>query len=85
MLWYVVVSWFIASHISREPFFGMIGAAYVYGIAGAMAEWGNISVFTLPIWFFIPFLLASKIFTIPEFLEKRFNRTVGQFLRWSRS
>ena len=77
--WYVVGSSFIASNISSEHFIGMIGAAYVYGIAVAMAEWGNISVFSLLIWIFIPFLLASRVFTIPEFLEKRFNRTVRQF------
>jgi len=69
--WYVVGSSFIASNISSEHFIGMIGAAYVYGIAVAMAEWGNISVFTLLIWFFIPFLLASRVFTIPERLKGR--------------
>ena len=77
--WYVVGSSFIASNISSEHFIGMVGAAYIYGICVAMSEWGNIWTFSMLIWFFIPFLLASKVFTIPEFLERRFNRTMRQF------
>jgi solute:Na+ symporter, SSS family len=77
--WYVVGGSFIASNISSEHFIGMIGAAFLYGICVAMWEWGNIWSFTLLIWFFIPFLLASKVFTTPEFMERRFNSTLRQF------
>ncbi|GMV64359.1 MAG: sodium transporter [Candidatus Hinthialibacteria bacterium] len=77
--WYVVGGSFIASNISSEHFIGMIGAAYVYGICVALSEWANVFTFSLIIWFFIPFLLASRVFTMPEFLEKRFNRTLRQF------
>jgi len=71
--WYVVGGSFIASNISTEHFIGMIGSAFIYGICVAVWEWGNIWSFSVLIWFFIPFLLASKVFTTPEFLEKRFN------------
>lgn len=77
--WYVVGGSFIASNISAEHFIGMIGAAYIFGICVAMSEWLNIGSFTLLIWLFIPFLLKAKIFTIPEFLEKRFNPFLRQF------
>ncbi len=77
--WYVVGGSFIASNISTEHFIGMIGVAVVYGICVAMSEWGNVLSFTLLIWFFIPFLLASRVFTTPEFLEKRFSPVVRQF------
>ncbi len=76
--WYVVGGSFIASNISTEHFIGMIGAACVYGICVAMAEWMNVLVFSLLIWFFIPFLLASRVFTTPEFLEKRFSPALRQ-------
>lgn len=76
--WYVVGGSFVASNISTEHFIGMIGAAYIYGVCVAMWEWGNISSFTLLIWFFIPFLLASRVFTIPEFMERRFNPGLRQ-------
>ena len=77
--WYVVGGSFIASNISSEHFIGMIGAAVLYGLCVSMACWGNIGSFTFLIWLFIPFLLASRVFTIPEFLERRFNATLRQF------
>jgi SSS family solute:Na+ symporter len=77
--WYVVGSSFICSNISTEHFIGMIGAAFIYGMGVAMWEWGNINSFTVLIWFFIPFLLASKVYTTPEFLEKRFGVVLRQF------
>lgn len=77
--WYVVGSSFIASNISTEHFIGMIGAAFIYGICVAMSEWGNVLSFSVLIWFFIPFLLASKVFTTPEFMERRFHPVLRQF------
>jgi len=77
--WYVVGTSFVASNISTEHFIGMIGAAFVYGICVAMSEWANIWTFSILIWIFIPFLLATRVFTIPEFLERRFNGTMRQF------
>lgn len=76
--WYVIGGSFIASNISTEHFVGMIGAACLYGICVAMSEWGNVLSFSLLIWFFIPFLLASKVFTTPEFLERRFGPALRQ-------
>jgi solute:Na+ symporter, SSS family len=76
--WYVVGGSFIASNISTEHFIGMIGAAVVFGLCVAMSEWANVGSFTLLIWFFIPFLLATRVFTIPEFLEKRFTPALRQ-------
>lgn len=77
--WYVVGGSFIASNISTEHFIGMIGAAYIYGICVADSEWLNVASFSLIIWFFIPFLMASRVFTMPEYLERRFNHTLRQF------
>lgn len=71
--WYVVGTSYVASNISTEHFIGMVGSAYVYGICVAQWEWGNVTSFSILIWLFIPFLLASRVFTAPEFMEKRFN------------
>jgi SSS family solute:Na+ symporter len=76
--WYVVGTSFIGSNISSEHFIGMIGAACVFGICVAMSEWGNVWVFSLLIWVFIPFLLASRVVTMPEFLERRFGPVLRQ-------
>jgi len=74
--WYVVGSSYIAANISSEQFIGMVGAAYVYGICVATPEWSCVIAFSFLIWIFIPFLMAAKVFTAPEFLERRFNRYV---------
>lgn len=71
--WYVVGSSYIAANISVEHFLGMIGAAVIYGICVATQEWSTVIAFSFLIWIFIPFLLTSKVYTAPEFLEKRFN------------
>ena len=77
--WYVVGSSFIASNISSEHFIGMVGGAFVFGICVAMSEWLNVGSFSLLIWIFIPFLLRAKVFTTPEYLERRFNPTLRLF------
>ncbi|MCB9784271.1 MAG: sodium/solute symporter [Candidatus Omnitrophica bacterium] len=77
--WYVVGTSFVASNISTEHFIGMIGAAFVYGICVAVSEWANVFTFSLIIWIFIPFLMASRVFTMPEFLERRYNGFLRQF------
>ena len=77
--WYVVGGSFIASNISTEHFIGMIGAAFIFGVSVAVSEWSNVFSFSLMIWFFIPFLMKSRVFTMPEFLERRFNGTLRQF------
>jgi len=77
--WYVVGASFVGSNISTEHFIGMVGTAYVYGICVAQWEWGNIFAFSVLIWLFIPFLLGSRVFTAPEFLERRFNATCRLF------
>jgi SSS family solute:Na+ symporter len=44
-----------------------------------MREWMNVLSFSVLIWVFIPFLLASKVFTTPEFMERRFSPVLRQF------
>ncbi len=77
--WYVVGSSFIAANISTEHFIGMVGAAVIYGICVATPEWSSVIAFTFLIWIFIPFLMSAKVFTAPEFLERRFSVTLRFF------
>ena len=72
--WYVVGSSYIAANISTEHFIGLIGAAVIYGLCVATGEWSTVIAFTFLIWLFIPYLFTSKVYTAPEFLEKRFNK-----------
>ena len=73
--WYVVGASFITSNISTEHFIGMIGWAYLYGIAIAHWSWANVATFSMLIWIFLPFYLRGNVATMPEFLERRFNRS----------
>ena len=77
--WYVVGASYVAANISIEHFIGMVGAAVIYGICVATPEWSSVIAFSFLIWIFIPFLLTSKVFTAPEYLERRFNPTMRFF------
>jgi SSS family solute:Na+ symporter len=77
--WYVVGSSFIAANISTEHFIGMVGAAVIYGICVATGEWSSVIAFTFLIWMFIPFLLSARVFTAPEYMERRFTVTMRLF------
>lgn len=77
--WYVVGSSYIAANISTEHFIGLIGSSVIYGICMATGEWSSVIAFSFLIWLFIPFLLSAKVFTAPEFLERRFTPTMRLF------
>lgn len=72
--WYAVGSSYIAANISTEHFIGLVGAAFIYGMCVSTSEWSSVIAFTFLIWLYIPFLMSSRVYTAPEFLEKRFNR-----------
>lgn len=73
--WYAIGGSIIAANISTEHFIGMVGAAYAAGFVVAQWEWGNWFTFSALIWIFLPYYLRGGIYTMPEFLERRYNRT----------
>jgi solute:Na+ symporter, SSS family len=73
--WYAIGGSIIASNISTEHFIGMIGVAYAVGFVVAQWEWGNWFTFSVLIWVFLPFYIRGGLFTMPEFLERRYNPT----------
>ncbi len=72
--WYVVGASFIASNISTEHFIGMVGWGFLYGMAVSNWEWGNAITLTALIWIFLPFYMRGNVATMPEFLERRYNK-----------
>ncbi|HVW69110.1 MAG TPA: sodium/solute symporter [Steroidobacteraceae bacterium] len=76
--WYVVGASYVAANISTEQFIGMVGASYLLGVVTALWEWLNVFTFIFMIFIFIPFLLSSKVVTIPEFLSRRYGPVVRQ-------
>ena len=65
-----------ASNISAEQFVGMSGSGYAIGLAMATYEWIAALGLILVAKFFIPIFLEKKIFTMPQFLEERFDKRV---------
>lgn len=73
--WYAIGGSIIAANISTEHFIGMAGAAYAVGFVVAQWEWGNWFTLSVLLWIFLPFYLRGGVYTMPEFLERRFNKT----------
>ena len=63
-----------ASNISSTTLIGLSGAAYVWGIAVSNYEWMAAFVLVFFAIFVIPCYLNSRITTVPEYLERRFDR-----------
>jgi len=75
--WYVIGFSLIAASISSEQFIGEVGWGYKYGLAVANWEWLVWPAQGLLLLFFLPVYLRNRIFTIPEYLTKRFGRLAG--------
>lgn len=63
-----------ASNISSTTLIGLSGAAYTTGIVNSVYEWMSGIPLIVAAMVFIPLYLRSRITTIPEFLERRFDR-----------
>jgi solute:Na+ symporter, SSS family len=77
LTWWAIGASLIASNISAEQFIGMSGNGFVVGIAVACYEWlAAIALIIVAVWF-IPVYLKNRIFTMPQFLQTRYNGTVA--------
>src|SRR5579862_3299448 len=77
LTWWAIGASLIASNISAEQFIGMSGEGYFLGIAVSAYEWiAAFSLIIIAIWF-IPVYLKNKIYTMPQFLQTRYNEAVA--------
>jgi SSS family solute:Na+ symporter len=77
LTWWAIGASLIASNISAEQFIGMSGQGFMVGIAVAAYEWvAAIALIIVAVWF-IPVYLKNKIFTMPQFLQTRYNESVS--------
>lgn len=77
LTWWAIGASLIASNISAEQFIGMSGEGFFVGTAVAAYEWiAALALIIIAIWF-IPIYLKNKIYTMPQFLTKRYNDTVA--------
>lgn len=77
--WFLIGSSIFASNIGAEHLIGLAGAGASSGMAFAHWELHSYMVLILG-WVFAPFYLRAKIFTTPEFLEKRYTPATRTFL-----
>ena len=77
LTWWAIGASLIASNISAEQFIGMSGEGFFVGMAVAAYEWlAAIALVIIAVWL-IPVYLKNKIYTMPQFLTRRYNDTVA--------
>ncbi len=78
--WLVVGTSLFASNIGSEHLVGLAGSGAAGGLAVGHFEWLACFVLLLLGWVFVPFYLRSGVFTMPEFLERRYNPAARWYL-----
>ena len=78
--WWAIGASLIAANISAEQIIGMSGSAYVLGIAIASYEWMAALTLVIVGKYLLPVFLKHGIYTMPQFLERRFDSRVRTVL-----
>jgi len=74
--WWAIGASLIAANISAEQIVGMAGSGYAIGLAIASYEWMAAATLLLVGKFFLPIFLRNHIYTMPQFLERRYGTTI---------
>jgi solute:Na+ symporter, SSS family len=80
LTWWAIGASLIASNISAEQFIGMSGSGFKMGLAIATYEWMAAFSLIVVAVFFIPVYLKNRIYTMPQFLNQRYNATVSMIM-----
>ena len=76
LTWWVIGASLIASNISAEQFIGMSGSGFKIGLGIASYEWMAALTLVIVAVFFMPVFLRQGIYTMPQFLEQRYDKRV---------
>jgi SSS family solute:Na+ symporter len=80
LTWWAIGASLIASNISAEQFIGMSGSGFKMGLAIATYEWMAAATLIIVAVFFMPVYLKNKIFTMPQYLNQRYNSNVAMIM-----
>lgn len=80
LTWWAIGASLIASNISAEQFIGMAGSGFSIGLAISTYEWMAAATLIIVAVFFLPIYLKNKIYTMPQFLLTRYNKTVSTIM-----
>ena len=78
--WWAIGASLIAANISAEQFIGMSGSGFVVGLAIASYEWMAALTLIIVAKYFLPIFIEKGIYTIPEFIEKRYSSNLKTIL-----
>jgi len=78
--WWAVGASLIAANISAEQIIGMSGSGYAIGLAIASYEWMAAITLIIVGKYCLPIFLKHRIYTMPQFLEKRFDHRVRSIM-----
>lgn len=78
--WWAVGASLIAANISAEQFIGMSGSGFAIGLAIATYEWMAAITLIIVGKYFLPVFIEKKLYTIPEFIEKRYSTNLKTIL-----
>ncbi|MBI9070200.1 MAG: sodium/sugar symporter [Melioribacteraceae bacterium] len=78
--WWAIGASLIAANISAEQFIGMSGSGFAVGLAIASYEWMAAITLIIVGKFFLPIFIEKELFTIPQFIEKRFSENLKTIL-----
>lgn len=74
--WWAIGTSLIAANISAEQLIGMTGSGFALGLGIATYEWMAAATLIIVAKFFVPIFLEKKIYTMPQFLEIRYDNRV---------
>ena len=78
--WWAIGASLIAANISAEQFIGMSGSGFALGLAIASYEWMAALTLIIVGKYFLPIFIEKGLYTIPEFVEKRFSTNLKTIL-----
>lgn len=78
--WWAIGASLIAANISAEQFIGMSGSGFASGLAVASYEWMAAITLLIVGKFFLPIFIEKGLYTIPEFVEKRYSTSLKTIL-----
>ncbi len=78
--WWAIGASLIAANISAEQFIGMSGSGFAIGLAIASYEWMAAVTLLIVGKYFLPVFIRQELYTIPEFIEKRYSTNLKTIL-----
>ena len=75
--WHSIAISTIATNVQGYQFLGMMGSAYLYGLAQANLEINAMQGILMAAFIFVPLYLKEKVITITQFIKTRLGKTVA--------